>query len=36
MDATVLVMIAAKTGVAMDIPPLIAFRRHFQLPSATG
>jgi hypothetical protein len=35
MDAAVLVMIAAETGVPLDIFPLIAFRRHFQLPSAT-
>jgi hypothetical protein len=36
MDASVLVMIATKTGMALDISSLIAFSRHFQLPSATG
>jgi hypothetical protein len=34
MNAAILVMIAAETGVPLDISPLIAFRRHFQLPSA--
>jgi hypothetical protein len=33
MDAAIFVMIAAKTGMPLDIFPLIAFCRHFQLPS---
>jgi hypothetical protein len=36
VNAAILVMIAAETGVPLDISPFIAFCRHFRLPSATG